>query len=82
MEKRIVLVSEVAQAVAKNGYELKDVKNLTSHPADWYLKVVKAYSKSKNEWVVWLYNATDRGLHEGYYTSNREVADIKYDNKK
>jgi predicted methyltransferase len=77
-----VSVEETIEAVEKAGFKWVAVRNLTSHPGDWHLKVVLAYRESNAEWVVWLYNATDKGLHEGYYTKNGEVARIKYQNKK
>lgn len=77
-----VSVEETVEAVEKAGYEWVASRNLTKNPADWYLKVMLAYREADAQWVVWLYNATDKGLHEGYYTKSGEVARIKYQNKK
>lgn len=76
-----VSVDEVVKAVEDVGFKWIASRNISSHPDDWYLKVVMAYRESTSEWVVWLYNASLKGLHEGYYTFDVESARNKYMNK-
>jgi predicted methyltransferase len=73
-----VSVDEVVEAVEEVGFKWVASRNISSHPDDWYLKVVYAYRESNAEWVVWLYNATTKGLYEGYYTKDNERARDKY----
>jgi hypothetical protein len=78
METKMVNVYDVIEAVEKVGYKWIASRNLSNHPDDWYLKVVLAYRESDGEWVVWLYNAERKGLHEGYYTKSGDNARNKY----
>jgi len=70
---------EIVAAVEELGYEYIKDRKLTTHPSDWYLNVVLA--KNNREYVVWLHNASLGGLHEGQYTSNKEIAEEHYNNK-
>jgi hypothetical protein len=84
--ERLVTVDEVREAVESIGFNYIADRLLTTHRADWYLRVVSGFkvrADNKTEYAVWLYNA-DRNepvLVEGFYTTDKEEAATKYREK-
>lgn len=75
----------IKEEVNRVGYEYVTHRALSAHKDDWYLQVVYAYKDMESgdrEFVVWVFNAERIGLHEGYYTMDREAAKQKFWNKK
>ena len=84
-EKNIVTFEQVKAEVERIGFHLIAERPLTTHPADWYLRVVlarKETSGQPTEYAVWLFNGTRDTLNEGYYTKDRAAAFDKFDSKK
>ena len=62
------MVKDIKQAVEGiefGGYEYIGDRPLSSHPDDWYLRVV--LGKNARGYATWLYNAHFKGLFEGHY---------------
>jgi hypothetical protein len=82
MEK-IVTLEEVKAAVQEAGFHFIADRHLSSHPDDWYLRVVLAFRESpRKEYVTWIYNASLGGLHEGRYTQDQQQASDDFHNRK
>jgi hypothetical protein len=63
---------EIKEAVAELEYQYVADRPLTTHPDDWYLRVVLAHNN--REHVTWIYNASLGGLHEGHYMMSIQAA--------
>lgn len=61
-------------------WDLWDMRFLTTHPDDDYLFVT--WAKRENKFVVWLWNDSTKGFHEGYYTDSEDLALEKYFTKR
>ena len=72
-----------AEAEAERlGWELKDIRMLTDHPADKYLMVAISWIPEKAEHCVHLFNAELNGFFEGYYTKDKASAEKKFIEKR
>lgn len=67
---------ELLEVVNKQRISLYNHRFLTSHPDDKHLQVIQGFHNIKNEYVVYLYNAEFKSLHEGnYYPLNSKDAE-------
>ena len=64
---------EVKAEVQRIGFHYVSDRPLTSHPDDWYLRVVQGF-KDNGEHATWLYNASLKGLCEGKYNMDQRTA--------
>ena len=76
---RKVTTNEIIQAVEEvnGGWAYKDDRAYSSHPGDWYLRIVLAertWASGTKEYTTWLYNATLGGLANGRYTFTEATA--------
>ncbi len=66
----VQMQKDIKEDVQEIGYNYIADRPLSTHPADWYLRVV--LGNNKRGYATWIYNAELGGLHEGHYDMERD----------
>jgi len=65
---------DMEREVKRIGFTFVADRAASTHPDDWFLRIVLGYRESDDSYATWLYNADRGGLFHGRYDLSQSRA--------